>query len=402
MKQSRIKKPLRFCIPLCALLVLGACSDSATNSTTGNGTGLDNNNGSDNGEVIIGLTDAAGDFASYRVDVLSLSLTRADGLVVETLPETTSFDFSEYVDLTEFLTAASVPAGVYTAGSLQLDYSSADILVENDLGDLVQATTIVNENGDPLEQIEVSVNLEERQRLIVAPGNLSNLTVDFDLQASNSVSFDVLGNATVTVSPVLIAELERDGAKPHRARGALVSVDTAASEFTLALRPYRQRLSSNQRFGELAIVTDQDTRFAIDGESANGDTGLNLLAQKDPRTVVIARGNYRRNPVRFVASDVVAGSSLPGDDVDAVVGVVLAREANQLRMGGATISKRDGQLIVGEAVTVILDDATRVSVVGEDTVIHSDAISVGQRITAWGELAENNRGDLQLSTIDGS
>jgi hypothetical protein len=55
--------------------------------------------------VVIALTDAEGDFASYTVDVLSLTLTTANGAVVETLPLSTRVDFARYTDLTEFLSA---------------------------------------------------------------------------------------------------------------------------------------------------------------------------------------------------------------------------------------------------------------------------------------------------------
>ena len=38
------------------------------------------------GTVMIGLTDADGDFLSYAVDVMSLQLERRDGAVIDVLP----------------------------------------------------------------------------------------------------------------------------------------------------------------------------------------------------------------------------------------------------------------------------------------------------------------------------
>ena len=52
------------------LLLLGGCSGDS----------------GDSGKVQISLTDAAGDFYSYAVDVSSIQLKRADGAMVETLP----------------------------------------------------------------------------------------------------------------------------------------------------------------------------------------------------------------------------------------------------------------------------------------------------------------------------
>jgi len=61
------------------------------------------------GTLFVGLTDADGDFLSYSVDVVSLTLERANGDTVETLPVRQRVDFAELVDLTEFVTAATVP-----------------------------------------------------------------------------------------------------------------------------------------------------------------------------------------------------------------------------------------------------------------------------------------------------
>lgn len=104
-----------------------------TLSACGGGSGTGDVN--DSGEVVVALTDAEGDFASYTVDVLSLTLTKANGAVVETLPLSTQVDFARYTDLTEFLTAATVPSGVYVKGTMVLDYRAADIWVEDAAGD---------------------------------------------------------------------------------------------------------------------------------------------------------------------------------------------------------------------------------------------------------------------------
>ncbi|MFH2098285.1 MAG: DUF4382 domain-containing protein, partial [Pseudomonadota bacterium] len=106
--------------------------------------------GTDNGQVIIGLTDAPGDFASYAVDVVSLTLTKMNGAVVHTLPLATRVDFAQYVDMTEFLTAATVPSGAYVAATMVLDYSAADIQVETPAGDIAPADQVVDADGNPV------------------------------------------------------------------------------------------------------------------------------------------------------------------------------------------------------------------------------------------------------------
>ena len=73
------------------------------------------------GTVLVGITDADGDFLSYSVDVVSLTLERSNGAIVETLPVRQRVDFAELVDLTELVTAATIPNGDYVGASIRLD-----------------------------------------------------------------------------------------------------------------------------------------------------------------------------------------------------------------------------------------------------------------------------------------
>src|SRR5438046_6137581 len=82
------------------------------------------------GVVAIGLTDAPGDFFTYTVDVTSLTLTKADSTFVQTLPQRTRIDFAQIVDLTEFMTWATIPAGRYVSATLHVDYTNADIQID--------------------------------------------------------------------------------------------------------------------------------------------------------------------------------------------------------------------------------------------------------------------------------
>ncbi|MFQ5983819.1 MAG: hypothetical protein ACE5KS_10665, partial [Woeseiaceae bacterium] len=97
------------------------------------------------GTLLVGLTDADGDFLSYSVDVLSLTLEKANGAIVETMPARTRIDFSEYVDMTELMSVATVPPGTYIAGTITLDYSDAEVFVDAS-GD-AKAATVVDLDG---------------------------------------------------------------------------------------------------------------------------------------------------------------------------------------------------------------------------------------------------------------
>ena len=160
---------------------------------------VDGDETEDLGQVVIGLTDEEGDFVNYTVDVVYLTLTKANGVVVSTLPISTRVDFAQYTEMTEFLTAATIPSGVYTEATLLLDYQDAEIWVEDSNGDSVEVETILDVDGNPITTLEVSVRLEGRNSLLIAPGIPAHLTLDFNLNASNKVEFDAFDSPILTV-----------------------------------------------------------------------------------------------------------------------------------------------------------------------------------------------------------
>jgi len=362
----------------------------------GCGATTDSGASGDTGQVIIGLTDADGDFLSYTVDVVSLSLTRANGDQVQTLPLSTRVDFAQYTELTEFLTAATVPNGAYTAATMTLDYTDADIQVERN-GQAVPAV-VKDEDGDPVGTIEVSVKLDNARRLIVAPGVPAHLTLDFDLAASNSVDTSV-DPPVVTLEPVLIADVEPEGPKPHRVRGLLASVDEAASSFEVIIRPFFHR---SARFGEITVSTDAETEYEIDGVPYAGAEGLARLAEMAEGTPVVARGSLQCDPFRFLATEVLAGSSVPWHDTDAVQGSVTARSGNTLTVRGATVVRANTSVVFDDDITVTVGPDTLVTrQAAWDGSFTIDDISVGQRVRVFGRLSGDTAGELSMDATDG-
>jgi hypothetical protein len=362
---------LAWLVVLAAIFIVTGCG--------GGGGGSDSGSGS--GEVVISLTDAEGDFATYTVDVLSIKLTRADGTEVETLPLATRVDFAEYTDVSEFLTAATVPNGRYVKGSMLLDYSNADIRVEDASGDAQPATAIVDINGDPVGTLEVNVILEGRNVLPVAPGIPKNLLLDFDLEQSNSVVFTG-SDVTVTVAPVLIAEVDPQAPKEHRLRGPLQSVNVAENRFHLFVRPFFHPIRSGpRRFGSLAVHTGDDTFYEIDGISYQGAPGLVVLD---------------------TLPEFAAGSSVPGGAMDVVRGSVVERTDNDtIIVKGATLIRQNGVVVFNDLVTVQLDASTTVTRQLSTATFGIDDISVGQRIVVFGTITNDAVSDLQFSAANG-
>ncbi len=344
----------------------------------------------DNGEVVIGLTDADGDFLTYSVNVRSLTLTRADDTVVEVLPVSTTVDFAEYTDMTEFLTAAMIPNGVYVAADMVLDYGAADIQVEVG-GNAVPATPL-DVDGNPMGVTTMTVKLEERDHIRIRPGVPAHVVFDFDLAATNKVDVTTdPANPVVTVDPVLLAEVDADFSKPHRMRGLLKEVDLDRSEFSLHVRPFRHRNLVDHRFGDFPVAVDDNTAFEIDGVTYTGQSGLAALDAKAAGTPVVAFGKVNRAARHMLAARVRAGSSVPWGDKDVIKGTVIARNGDTLTVRGAAVSfhAAGGRPdVFRNEVRVNVDANTVVNgPVGTGT-LSIDALSVGSRITAVGTLLQ--------------
>ncbi|MGA9033494.1 MAG: DUF4382 domain-containing protein [Sulfuricaulis sp.] len=364
----------------------------------GSGGGSDSTS-SDSGVVYVGLTDADGDFITYSVDITALTLTRADGAVVDALPVKTRVDFAQYTDMTEFLNAATVPSGVYTRVDMTLDYTNADIRVASGSNALLVSPK--DTSGNPITTMTLQVKLDGNKPLVVRPGIPAHLTLDFDLEATNTVD---LNAATVTVSPLLLADVDLATPKVHRVRGPLVSVDPTASEFVVAVRPFHRLIGD---FGRLTVKTDNATMYEIDGDAYQGAAGLTQLDGKPQGTATVAVGNFNVATHSFLATEVYAGSSVAFGTKDVVTGSVIARSGSSLTVRGAALVRTDGTLLFNDTVSVTLDSSTKVARQLGGAVT-TDDISVGSRITALGTLTgstldtTNGLVRIVLSTVTGS
>jgi hypothetical protein len=336
--------------------------------------------GSGDGQLTVAMRDAAGDFLSYAVDVTSLRLERANGDVVETVPLTTRIDFSDLAELTEFFTVATIPSGTYTRVVTDLDFTNAQIVVQNDAGAELPAVA-VDAAGNPITTLSVVIELPDSEPVRIVPGIPAAVTLDFDLDASNAVDLTT-SPPKVTVQPFLsvIPQLERD--RDHRVRGVLASVDDAADTVTLKVRPFHLRQGE---FGEVTFATDDRTRFEVNGAALVGSEGLAAVAALAQGTPVVAKGTVTNRTL--TASMVLAGSSVPWANGDVVHGVVTARSGDVLTVKGADCDFADGTHGFRGSFTVRLGDDTRVTSLDSDSMARTkDAISVGQRIIAFGQM----------------
>ncbi len=379
----------------CLTLALAACGGSDVGLGGGGTPGSCNS--SDCGTAYISMMDANGDFDSYTVDVVSLTLEKADGSTVDALPVNTRVDFAGLVDLKEFLTAATLPRGSYVQGTLRLDYTNADIVV--DVNGVPTHAVAVDASGTPLTTVDLEVQLDNRKQLTISPLQPALLELDFDLLASNTVDL-TKSPVQVMVQPFIVASVDVAASREARLRGPLTSVDTASGDYHIDLRPFHL---TSARLGDVTVHTTSTTEFEIDGVQYTGAAGIAALAAIPTGSPTVAYGTLSLSERRFTASRVHAGTSVPGTQFDVVEGNVVARSGSNLTVRGATLIKRDGgvvfergdtMLVVGPA-TVVMRDGQR------DTSLNIDAISVGQRIHAFGTATEASNGDVTLDATAG-
>ena len=365
-------RALALLLSLFMLFSLGACSKSSSSTEA-------------SGELVISLTDAEGDFLTYTVDVVSLKMQKQNGAMVETLPLTTTLDFAQYVEATEFLTAATIPSGRYTGAQITLDFSDAQITIQDANGNAINAAP-VDVKGDPLTQITLDITLNGNSEFVIAPGVPANITLDFDLDSSNVVTIN--GNsASVVVQPVLVADTIIEDPKPHRVRGVLGEVNNSDDSFKVHMRPFRHVLN---RFGALNVQVDDTTRYEINGVMYNAADGLNQLEQLSAASAVVAEGSFDVASRQFIAHEIYAGSSVPWGNKDIVTGNVIARSADSITIRGASIQRANGSFSFNDNLSVNLSNTTTVLKQADtDNTYSKDDISVGQAVTILGEFSAN-------------
>ncbi|MEJ2246670.1 MAG: metallophosphoesterase, partial [Acidobacteriota bacterium] len=312
-------------------------------------------------------------------------------------------DFAQYTEMTEFLTAATIPSGTYVAATMTLDYGDADIWVENENEKSVQVADIVDENGDPITTLEVSVRLEDRNSLTILRGVPAHLMLDFDLQVSNQVNFNVPGAPVLTVDPFLVADVDRTNPyKIHRIRGLLNEVNLNENSFSVILRPFYCALTNTHSlYGIRSVATDEDTVYHIDGNPYKGHEGLEVLGGMPRWTPVVALGSLKFNPLRFEAWEVYAGTSVPGAGLDVVSGWVTERTGDTLVVKGASLIRSGSTFLFNDEVTVQVAVTTLVSRQISSSIYSKDDISIGQHITAFGTLTNVDPENLEMDATEG-
>jgi hypothetical protein len=390
-----------------------------------------------NGTAVVTLTSTASQdtFLTYRVGLASVQLQKSSGggTAVQLLPSGTTVDLAKLVNLSDVMGSVALPSGTYSNVVITLDYTSAEIVLDNGtLNGL--ALTPVGAGGTALGQVQLTLDLDPANRFSVTSKQASLLALDFKLAASNIVN---VAEKTVTVTPLIIGSAAPIDSKTVRIRGPLSgSVNTSNTQFTLGVMPFDFPAGGA---GSLVVSPTDITTYEINGTPSTGTLGFTQLGALSSGTMAEAFGTFTATDtdtdgtgtdtdtdtttttttddtdtttgtvsastnVSFTASQVLAGSSVQGSGFDRVSGFVTARSGNVLTIEDGTLLANDGSnTFLSGTATIDIGANTAVSTFGQGSP-QSNAtpqISVGSLIFAFGTATTTSSGNATLDASAG-
>jgi hypothetical protein len=367
-----------------------------------------------NGTAVVTLTStpSTDNFLAYRVGLTAIELQTSDGKSsLKVLPGGTTVDFVNLLNFSEVLGAAGVAKGTYTSAVMTLDYSHAQIIYDDGSLDGV-ALTPLNSGGQPAGQISVTATLDTAQPFRIALKQSAALAIVFSMGASNLVN---VANKTVTVTPMVGASSMPIDSKPVRIRGPIMGVNSTGLMFTSGVEPFDGSVVGQ---GQLSITQSDTTTYEINGQPAVGPVGLSGLSSVGSGALAVSYGTLTAadtvtattaastssSNVTFLATQILAGSSVQAAGVDRVTGIVTARSGNTLSLEAATLLGADGtNTFIPGATLVNMGPNTVITAVGETTAefFTPQAVSVGAVIDAFGTASNTSSGTASLDASAG-
>jgi len=359
--------------------------------------------------LTMGRTTNSSDFAAYIISVDLITLTATDGSQAAPITTPEVVDFAQLNSLTELVETPAVPSGTYTSATITLDYSAPSIWL-NLNGSPVSAN-VVNNTGAAITTETVTVTFDPHHPLVVTAGQSVQFRIDFDLNASHSVTST--SPATVEVQPFVTMSVASVDSTVMRARGLFVVVPTGSqvpagthNAFIMNMRPFYDLVSA---LGALNVNTDANTYWNINGTIYTGTAGLAALGGQQEQVPVVAYGtldDLSGITPSFNATSVYVGTSQESELYEYLTGVVSARSGDTLTLRGITYLQP-----LGSPARCYVSSAP--VTIGSGTVVSQDgvatpgltpaSISVGQQITVYGQAnpaADVDVGLCTLSSLD--
>ncbi len=351
-----------------------------------------NNNNSGYGIGWVSLTDTAGDFTSYIVNVDSVTLTGEVDGVITAVSTAETVDFTKLKDISELWSSASIPNDTYTEASIVVDYTSANISVLKN-GFPVRAK-VVDIGGEPVTTMTINIKMDAAHPLVIVPTYASTdaqrVAINFDLAASNIISY-ATATPTVTIKPFLTLATSASDHKPILVRGPLVNSSIGEGTYSLYVRPFYDEVNS---LGTLSIFNTPDTVYTYSGTTYVGAPGLKALSQASAGvTMTEAYTSYKPTATPtavagiFTSTFVVAGSTLEDYYTQGLEGDVVKRVGDTVTVRGSTLQLNTGVSQYNNNDAVILLGPNTIVTAEDNTTLKNldyNSVSVGQHIIARG------------------
>jgi len=367
---------------LAAVAITGACSSSKPPAP---------------GTPVLTMSTTNARFAAYIVNIGPITLSGPNGAYATLQGPVEPVDLTRLTDIGELVEAPAIPTGTFTSATLNIDYSTASIWVNN-AGTAVQVTPVLPNSSTGIVSAILPMIFDPAKPLVVPHGTSTRVHFNMDLDAFNSID---LTTKQVTVQTYAVMNSPPPDSRPLRARGLFVLVQDGT--FTMNLRPFFDLQSA---LGALIVYPNAQTYYNINGITFVGADGLAAMKDMPINTSIVAFGvlsGLSGVTPSFTPTTVLVGTSAESPLQDHLLGVVAQRTGNTMIInGGQFLSTTFGTTTYLGSATVNVGAATIVSRDGvADANLSPQSISVGQMIDVAGVTTYGSTGYVTLDATAG-
>ena len=320
---------------------------------------------------ILNIGDAPSDrILAFEITINSVVLTDSAGNTASVLPNPARIELTRLAGTFAPLTDVSVPQGTY---------SKATVVVSNPEIVFVDASGVKVEQKPPLTTATATVNFTPALTI-----GSSAMSINFDFDVANSVTFDASGNPSVT--PTIVANAataspnddREESGKIDSVKGIVKSV--ATNSFIISLRDSTQTLTFSVGSGtQFKGITDQ--------------SGLSVGMQVEVSGTTQADGSLLATQVEVEVE--LEGHEGNGMEAEGLVTAVTGSPATSISVLTRDISSgAAGAPALGNTIDISIDSNTKFAIQNNGISLNglpftptfnASAITAGQNVEADAE-----------------
>ncbi len=324
------------------------------------------------GTPVLTLSSTNTRFACYIVTISQIALYGPNGQSAVPLPAPVTVDLTRQTDLSAVISAYAAPQGTFTTAVITIDYTYANIWVnENGVSVHVAPTVVVG--GNPVLVTGMTVTFDPSRPLVITNQEALRAHINLDLDAFNSID---LANLTVTVLPYAVMNPPQPQLDQSNMRVRGYFVYTPSSDaFVINILPFDGYL---QPLGGITVDVTPQTYYNINGVTYVGAAGLEAMSTLPLNVVIAAYGTLSSlsgiTPT-YTADTVIAGTSLENPIQDRLMGVVKKRSGNVITvLGGLFVVSSSGEPYYPYGVGVTYLSTTDVKL-DSSTIVSEDGVA---------------------------